>query len=256
MVHRQRHDRDLFILQIRQGFKPDKALAGIGHDIQMGQHGALRDTCRTSRVLQKCKICGLNGDRSRRRQLTVLKDLSQLEAVRQRVRQRHPLRFHTRPSDEAKRQWHEVSHTRQNHMAQLCPVDHLLQRVRKQVAHHNSGGTRVYELVLEFAWRVHRVDIDHHITRPQHAKETDRVLQQVGHHQSNPFAGRHAESLQLGRKPRRQLVQLAIGNGLAGCSADKCPSIGEFSDIRLKVRADGSQVIQANFCRNVFGITG
>ena len=125
-------------------------------------------------------------------------------------------------------------------MAQLSLIDHFLQRVRKEITHHNSDGTRIGELMLEFARRIHRVDVDHHVTRTQRPKETDRVLQQVGHHQGNPLARGHAEALQFGRKPRRQLVQFAIGDGFASRSADKGPAIGEFSDIGLKVRADRS----------------
>ena len=141
-------------------------------------------------------------------------------------------------------------------MAHLGPVHNLLQRLRKEIAHHNGCGTGVLELVLQFPWRVHRVDIDHHITRTQRSKETDRVLQQVGHHQRNPFARGDAEALQLGRKPRGQLIQLAIGDRLAGRSADECPSVGKFSDVRFKVRADRCKIVQANFGRNLFGITG
>ena len=112
--------------------------------------------------------------------------------------------------------------------------------MRKEITHNNRSGTRVRELVLKFAWRIHRVDIDHHVTRTQRPKETDRVLQQVGHHQGNPLARGHAEALQFGRKPRRQLVQFAISDGFASRSADEGPSIGEFSDIGLEVRADRS----------------
>ena len=59
--------------------------------------------------------------------------------------------------------------------------------------------SRVLQLMLQFAWCVQRVDVDHHITRTQGAKNRDRVLKDVGHHDRHAGTQRQLEDrLQIG----------------------------------------------------------
>jgi hypothetical protein len=67
--------------------------------------------------------------------------------------------------------------------------------------------------MLQFAWRVQRVDIHHHIARTQGTENTDRILQHIRHHQGHAGPQRQLENrLQVSGKIPRQLVELRVGD--------------------------------------------
>ena len=72
-----------------------------------------------------------------------------------------------------------------------------------------SLGARVLQLVLEFARRVQRVDVDHHVARAQDRRHRHRVLRHVGHHDRDAVAARQALRLQPGCEGARQVIDLA-----------------------------------------------
>ena len=72
-------------------------------------------------------------------------------------------------------------------------LDDFLQHVREVLENHDYFRAGVFQLVLEFARRVERVRIDHRTACTQYAKESDRVLQDVRHHDRDAIT-----SLQLG----------------------------------------------------------
>lgn len=71
-----------------------------------------------------------------------------------------------------------------------------------KIGYDNDGtGAAVPQLVLKFAWRIQRVDVHYDHPGAQYAKQGDRILQQVGHHQCHPIAFLQTQALlQVGRK--------------------------------------------------------
>ena len=67
-------------------------------------------------------------------------------------------------------------------------LEDLLQRGREVLHDHDGFGAGVLELMLQLAWRVERIHVDHDHARAQDAENGDRVLQQVGHHHRHAVA--------------------------------------------------------------------
>ena len=93
--------------------------------------------------------------------------------------------------------------------------DALLQRGGKVLDDDNGLGTRVLELVFQFARRVQRVDVDHHKPGAQDGRHGDRVLRHIGHHDGHTVALDQAQALQVGGKSKAQGVRLRIADVLA-----------------------------------------
>ena len=78
-----------------------------------------------------------------------------------------------------------------------------LQRAGEILEDDDRLGAGVLQLVLELARRVQRIDVDHDHAGAQDAEQRDRVLQQVGRHDGDAIALRHAgQSLQDRRRNR------------------------------------------------------
>ena len=69
--------------------------------------------------------------------------------------------------------------------------------------------------MLQFAWRVERVNVHNNITCTQNARHHHRVLGHIGHHDGNTVALGQAQTLQIGGKCLAQTVGLGIGHILA-----------------------------------------
>ena len=81
--------------------------------------------------------------------------------------------------------------------------------------------------MLKLSCSVKRVYVHHDEARAEGTAHGNRVLQDVGHHDRNPFALDQAQFvLQVAGELQRQLVELAVGQRLA--HAGECPPAGEF----------------------------
>ncbi|MMZ64464.1 hypothetical protein D1872_267990 [compost metagenome] len=82
-----------------------------------------------------------------------------------------------------------IAHARQDNVADLCFIDHFFQGVGEVGDNHNRRRTAVVQLVLQLAWCIERVDVDHDHARTQDPKKCYRILKQVWHHQRDavPF---------------------------------------------------------------------
>ena len=65
---------------------------------------------------------------------------------------------------------------------------HRLKGGGEVLQNHDGLGPRVFQLMLEFARRVERIDVDHHTTGAQDAKDCHRLLQYIGHHDGDARA--------------------------------------------------------------------
>ena len=92
---------------------------------------------------------------------------------------------------------------------------HLRDRRRRPGEHDHDLDARVLELVLEFARRIQRVDVDLRGAGANDAEEGNREGEQVGHHDGDAIALLHAELLlQIGGEIARLPVDVGIGQGL------------------------------------------
>jgi hypothetical protein len=80
----------------------------------------------------------------------------------------------------------EVAKTRHDHMLDRRIRDHGGKLVGKILHDDNELGTGI--LVLEFPWRIERVDVDHGESGPQRSEECDRVGQHVRQHDRDAVA--------------------------------------------------------------------
>ncbi len=85
----------------------------------------------------------------------------------------------------------------------------LLQRGGEIFQNENRDGAGVLQLVLEFARRVQRIDVDHRQAGAQDASQHNRVLQHVGHHDCYPLALDQSLRLQPGADRRRLFIEIA-----------------------------------------------
>ena len=90
-------------------------------------------------------------------------------------------------------------------------VDDALELVREILEDHDAAGTAVFELVLKFARRIQRIDVDGDQPRAKQAAHRDGVLQDIRQHDRDAFAARHAEGLlQVTGEMHGQFVELPV----------------------------------------------
>ena len=94
-----------------------------------------------------------------------------------------------------------------DHRFQGHLVDHFFQRGREVFDDDDGSRAGVRQLMLELARGIERIDVDRHHAGSQDANQSDRVLQQVGHHDRNAIAlGKAQLVLEISRKAGRALV--------------------------------------------------
>lgn len=82
-------------------------------------------------------------------------------------------------------------------MPHLGLADDLLQHMGEVFQNHDGGCPGVGELVLEFSGRVQGIAIHHHGPGTQGAKQCDRILQDIGHHQGHTVSLFDTDRLQV-----------------------------------------------------------
>ena len=127
-------------------------------------------------------------------------------------------------------------------------ADHLLQRVGEILDDDDRLGAGILQLMLEFARRVERVDIDDDAAGAQRAEQRHRVLQQVGHHQRDAIALLEADRLQPAGEIARQAIQLAVGH--LAIHADVGNLIGILRCRRPRTPSPARRLVDADFGGN------
>ena len=194
-------------------------LGKIGDDIAMGEHGAFGDARRAAGVLQKGEVL-VPGFRRLPWQSTALAQGSgERDRARDPPRRHHALYvFHQEIHGEALQRRQHVADLRCYNMFDLSIGDDLVQRVGAVLQDHDGLGSGILQLVLQLAGGIERVAVDGRVTGAEDAKQRNRVLQQVGHHERHPGSGLQLQSaLQIGAEVARLPFQLGI--------ADRVPHI-------------------------------
>jgi hypothetical protein len=113
--------------------------------------------------------------------------------------------------DDAAREVQQIADARGDHVLHRRLVDDGFERVSEVLEDHDAARAGVLELVLEFARRVQRVDVNGNQAGTENRREHDRVLQHVWQHDCDTLAARQSEVLlQVAGEQHRQLVDLAI----------------------------------------------
>ena len=127
----------------------------------------------------------------------------------------------------------------------IRPGEHLRDRGLEVLEHDDRACAAVAELVLEFAGRIKRVDVDDHEPGPQYAEHDHHGLQQVGQHHRDAVTGFQAEyGLQVGGEIPAQSVD--VGKAERRAAIREGRALGEaleavaehFRQRRVAVRID------------------
>ncbi|MNS91402.1 hypothetical protein D3C72_1254930 [compost metagenome] len=81
----------------------------------------------------------------------------------------------------------------------------------KVFQHDDRLAARIVELMLEFARRIERIDVDYRVAGAQDGGDRHRILEHVRHHQGHPGALFQATALQPGTKLARIGIEFGIG---------------------------------------------
>ena len=110
----------------------------------------------------------------------------------------------------------QIAHRGEDDVFHIGFGHHFGQRVGKVFQHQDGGGAAVFQLVLQFARGVERVDVHHDAAGLQNAEYGHGVLQQVGQHHGHARAFFQLEHvLQIGGELLGQARGLGIGLHLA-----------------------------------------
>ena len=118
--------------------------------------------------------------------------------------------------------------------------DHLLQRTGEVLDDDDGLGAGILQLVLEFARRVQRIDVDHCHAGAQDADQRHRVLQQIGTHDRRRV---RPSSCPAGSAEKRRSRASPVEFGIAHAAAEIVIS-------RLVVELDASFSIRSGIDAN------
>ena len=229
-------------------------LAQIGDDVAMGQHRPFRHAGRPAGILKERDVGRLDGRFRERLQP------AQGEGAIEAHRPREPPRgngapdmtqdeIDDRPSGEAQL----VARAGDDDGPDRRALNRLFERLREVFQYDNRFRARIDELMIELARGVEWVAVDDDITCPQGAKEGDRILQQVRHHQRDASAARQARDiLQVARELAGLLVEFAVRHRRA--HAEEGGPVAELLDARFDEIADRADRLRVDVRRHALGI--
>jgi len=93
--------------------------------------------------------------------------------------------------------------------------EHLLQDTGEVLDNDDGFGARVFQLVFQLAWRVQRIDVHHDHAGAQDAEQRHGYCSRFGAMMATRSPLVMPQSLQVGSKIARQLLQLGIAYGAA-----------------------------------------
>ena len=228
MVERDRRDAEQRLIGIDKRRTPKFDLLHIGQHVAVAEHGAFGHAGGATGVLQKSQVVRLQIDLAPGQLLAARQHVAKGHRTGQGIRRHHGFDLvHHKIGQIAFKKRHHVRQPADHNMAHRCVANDLRQRVGEQIDHHHGLHAGIAQLVLEFAGRVHRVHIDHHIAGTQQPKHAHRVLQHIGHHQSHPAAlGQVQNVLEIAGHASGVIVQLGVAQLGAGGAADKSVTVG------------------------------
>ncbi len=210
VIQRQRADGDDLLALghlAQRRLVPGVGLQDVGDEIAMQQHRTLADACGAAGVLKHRDVVGPHPDRLERGAPALRHRVVEAHGAGQLERRHHLLDVaHDDVDERALEQAQHVAHRGEDHLLRRHVLEHVLQRGGEVLDDDDGLGARILQLVLELARRVQRVDVDDDQAGAQQARDDDRILRHVGHHDRDAIALRQAQRLRVGREGTRHLV--------------------------------------------------
>lgn len=157
-------------------------LLHVGHQVAVGQHGALGHTRGAAGVLQHSDVIQAERRRLQAVARAVAQQVLEGDGLRQAVVGHHLLQMLDRRIDQRPAQRRQ--HVADLHLDQVLDRgvgQHLLHVVAERIEVHQRPRAGILKLVAHLPRGIQRVGVDHDEPRTQRAEHRDRVLQQVGH---------------------------------------------------------------------------
>ena len=215
MIKRQRREHPL-VLGRGVRSDPGVALHRIGDQIAMRQHRAFRLAGRAAGILQQRDVatpCTRVFITLARPPLAgLLQHGELLEAPRpHRVAD---IRIGEVESPALEHR-HEIAEPRHHDVPDFGLRDDLLQLMGEILQDDDDFGAAIGELLLQFARRVERIDIDHDQSGAQRAEKRHRISEHVRQHQCHAVAGAAADLLD---QKSGEVFAVALPLGIASCA--------------------------------------
>ena len=224
-AHRHRHavdveERDgahhpLFALFERH--HPAPHLHGVGHQVEMGEHGGFGHAGGAAGVLEERRVIRGYRDLGRRLRVCVEQLAEGVDAVALRHIHHQPILVQLALDHAVERRRHIVGHVGDDHAFDLRVRLRLLQLAVERAEQHDGFRARVAELVLDLAGRVGGVGVDDDRAQLERAVEADDELRQIGQHQGDAVAFLHAQRGHRRSEPIYLIHQLPVGQRGAHC---------------------------------------
>ena len=213
VIQGQRRDRDQRLVQLQFRADPRFGLQHVRDEIAVREHGALRHTSGAAGVLQERDVLMVEFDAFEVLITPLAQRLDEADGPGQAVLRYLLLHVPQREIDDGGlRETEQVAHAGDDHGVEFQAAVNFRKRVREVLEDHQRPCTRVVQLVLQLARRVHRVGVDDRQSRAKRAQDHDGVLQHVRQHDRDAVAlAQSRDLLQVGRKPRRQGVDVTVG---------------------------------------------
>ena len=196
MIERQRRDHHFLpfandrVTVLAKLLHVGPHLLHVGHQVAVGQHGALGHAGGAAGVLQHRHLVEAQRYRPEAVPSAVVQRLFEGHRLWQAIFRHHFLHMLDRGVDQQALQCRQ-------HVADSCLDEkldigigqHLLHQLAEGIEVDQRPGTRILELMAHFPRGVQRVGVDHDQPGAQGAEHGDRILQEIGHLHGNAIAG-------------------------------------------------------------------
>ena len=198
------------------GSVPDFHLQHVGHQIAMQQHGGFGDAGGAAGILQEGDVVGADVGPCKRHFAAGSERIFERGRLWQVVGRHHALDVaHHAIDQRALHAPKHVAHACDDHVLDRRRRQRLLQDRREILQHDDGFGAGIVELEFQLARFVKRIDVHHREAGAQDRDGRHRILQHVRHHDGDTGAALKPGRLHPGGEGARDLIDLAVGQGLA-----------------------------------------
>ena len=253
VIERQRRDHHLGAAAQVFGHQ-HLALQHVGHQIAVGQHGALGDASGAAGVLQHGDVLGRRVGVDEIDVLALGHGIDEADGMGNAIGRHHLLDVADHGVDQqALEGRQQVADLGDDDVPDVGLRQHLFGQLRHVGQADQRPGAGILELVLHLAGGVQRVGVDHHQAGTHGAKDHHRILQHIGHLHGDAIAGLQVGMLlQVGGELTGQLIEFAVAQGAAQVAERRALGVGLAG--LAEYRQDVAITVQVYVCLDALGI--